>query len=168
MRSSVLSLNEVVEQLLVDVERIITELRPMLLDSLGCVAAAEWQVSSFATRTGIKARFCSEVNVPVPNDIGTMLFRVLQEGLTNVARHAEASCVSVDLSLDRGVLVLNIADDGIGISESNCDRPDAFGVRGMTERLRALDGALSIVPSGSGRGTRLTARVPLRMPCDGV
>lgn len=140
------------------VERIVTELRPAVLDALGIGAAAEWLVSEFARHTGIRST-CTCKETEVSPEVATALFRVLQEALTNVARHASASDVRVMLRQDGRNIALTVEDNGCGIPDSAMAQPTAFGLRGMQERLRAVDGLL-VVTCAPARGTILTARCP--------
>ncbi len=141
------------------VERIVSELRPAVLDGLGIAAAAEWLVGEFARRTAIRATCDCEEDCDIDSHTATALFRILQEALTNVSRHAAASQVSVTLRSEAGSVVLTVTDNGRGIGATPMADPDAFGLRGMNERLRSLHGALEIGRAPSG-GTRLVARCP--------
>ena len=151
------SMAELTDSTLDAVERITTELRPAVLDTLGIGAAAEWLVEQFTHRTGIRATCRCDDDAGIPPETATALFRILQEALTNVSRHATASDVAVSLERAAETLVLTVTDNGCGVTDASIARPTAFGLRGMRERLRALDGSLSVV-SPPGGGTRLTAR----------
>lgn len=141
------------------VRRICSGLRPGVLDDLGLAAAIEWQAHEFAARTGIE---CA-VSVPVAElsletEQATEFFRIFQECLTNVMRHAEARSVSVTLRESEGDLVLIVADDGKGFCES--DVSDSLGFLGMKERAQVCGGSLEIA-SAPGIGTTVALRVPL-------
>jgi PAS domain S-box-containing protein len=143
------------------VQDLSSRLRPAALDDLGLPAAVEWQVQEFGSRTDVQ---CA-VEVPlkeldVDPDRATGLFRILQEALTNVARHAEASRVEVQLRKDGDDLVLRVHDNGKGVSESDMSSGDSFGLLGMRERAVALRGSVTIEPASAG-GTTVTARVPM-------
>jgi PAS domain S-box-containing protein len=143
------------------VQKIATELRPVVLDSLGLCAAIEWQVKEFQAHTGIRcqARLPSK-DPPLDRDGSTALFRILQESLTNVARHAAATAVEVLLQCQAGYVILAIQDNGRGIQESQADAPGALGLLGLRERALLLGGRCDI--SGRpGEGTRVEARLPL-------
>lgn len=147
------------DETLVAIERIVSELRPVVLDELGFCAAAEWLVQQFETRTGVASSFTCSEDVEMSADAATALFRVLQESLTNVARHAAAERVTVSLGRTPDAVVLDIADDGRGLSRERAGGL-SFGLRGMEERLRAVGGELQL--SGrSKRGTRVLARIPV-------
>lgn len=139
------------------VRRIAAELRPRLLDDLGLGAALEWQAEHFQLRTDVACR--CEVRLPAqpPPDIATALFRIAQESLTNVARHARAAQVVVRLAQRDQAWHLTIADDGVGMT------PDAMGsgigLTGMRERAHLVGGSLTI-DSAPGQGTTVHARVP--------
>lgn len=157
-------LREMAEQLQLTmdtVRRIAAELRPGVLDELGLIAAVEWQVRDFEQRTGLAARFEAATSErTLAREAATAMFRVLQEGLTNVARHAHATTVKVSLRDQGKELVLEIQDDGRGIADGELKRADSFGLMGMRERIEALRGHCEILGAPGG-GTTIRARVPL-------
>jgi signal transduction histidine kinase len=143
------------------VRRIATELRPPVLDTLGLTAAIEWQAADFQNRTGIECQL-----KPMAEDIrldregATAVFRVFQESLTNVARHAQATKVQVGLERVNGHLRLRLADNGKGIGDMETSGTHSLGILGMHERVRLLNGEMSI--SGEkGRGTVINVDIPL-------
>lgn len=137
--------------------RIATELRPQLLDDLGLAAAVESLARQFAKRTGIACHVeTPEETKHVPRPVALVLFRVLQEMLTNVARHASAQTVVISLEAGDEGLVLSVDDDGVGIGPSPAR---GLGVLGMRERLARLGGTLIIGPRDHG-GTHVAAHVP--------
>ncbi|MGH6689777.1 MAG: PAS domain-containing sensor histidine kinase [Gemmatimonadales bacterium] len=142
------------------VKRIGAELRPAVLDTLGLLAAIEWQANEFTERTGIGCHLELPPKVPALDDArSTALFRVVQEALTNVARHADAHRVDISLDTRDGHLVLEVADDGKGMGDRQTTGPRALGIAGMRERLGAYGGRLRIAGRQPG-GTVLEARVP--------
>jgi signal transduction histidine kinase len=143
------------------VRRIITELRPGLLNDLGLAAAVEWQVNEFEERTGIKADMAIEPEELVINDaLSTTIFRIFQEILTNITRHSKATSMTMRLTEKSGMIELTVMDNGIGITEDQISKNDSFGLMGMMERVHAVEGEIEI--SGSpGKGTRVLVRVPL-------
>ncbi|HEX9995780.1 MAG TPA: PAS domain-containing protein [Abditibacterium sp.] len=144
------------------VRRIATQLRPALLDDLGLEAAAEWQVKDFAARTGIVCDFKSTLGErELAPGIATASFRILQEALTNVARHAEATRVRVRLSRKNSELHLEVRDNGSGIQPHRLVNVRSLGLLGMHERALGLGGSVEISPIKT-RGTRVTARIPLK------
>ena len=145
------------------VRRISAELRPAVLDNLGLAAAVEWQVQDFQKRTGVKAHVRAELSDrPVPREVATAFFRVLQESLTNVSRHAGAQTVRVRLREADGQLVLHVSDDGRGISENELSKAGAFGLLGMRERILPLRGQCEI-RGRPGKGTTVHVTVPLNV-----
>jgi len=143
------------------VRRIATELRPSLLDQLGLPATVEWQGQEFAARTGVEVslEMCSD-DIAVPDDLASSAFRILQEALTNVARHANARRVIIRLLRTPSFLQLEVVDDGIGISDAQLDGTASLGLVGMRERALACGGELAI--SGRpGGGTAVLLRAPV-------
>jgi PAS domain S-box-containing protein len=141
------------------VRRICSGLRPGILDDLGLAAAIEWQSNEFAARTGITC----QVSVPsgdlrLDSDRSTAIFRIFQECLTNIARHAEARTVSTSLSREAENLLLIVQDDGKGFRESEV--AGSLGVLGMKERAQVCGGSVQ-VSSSPGKGTTVTVRVPM-------
>jgi two-component system sensor histidine kinase UhpB len=144
------------------VQRIATELRPAILDQLGLEAAVEWYAGEFTKRTGIPSRLHSSLKVTgVAPEISTALFRILQEALTNVARHAAATEVEIRLVSEDGRIVLAVSDNGREIEEEKIGDSRSLGLLGMRERARSLGGEVVVRRTG-GRGTRVEASVPLR------
>ena len=142
------------------VHRIATELRPGMLDELGLEEAVEWQVEEFRKRTGIACRLSASLGeTPVDAARSTVLFRVLQELLTNVARHAGAGAVHVLLAAEGGGFALEVEDDGRGIAPEDVDDPKSFGLRGVKERVAHLGGHVTLTGE-RGRGTRARVFVP--------
>jgi PAS domain S-box-containing protein len=144
-----------------DVRRIATELRPALLDDFGLVAAIEWQSQQFEQRTGIHCEVRTSLRRhQLPSRPSTALFRILQEALINVARHAGASKVSVSLAEADGCVHLTIEDDGRGITEVEQTSTRSLGLASMRERSRLLGGETRI--SGlPGVGTTIRVSIPL-------
>jgi two-component system sensor histidine kinase UhpB len=145
------------------VHRISLDLRPSMLD-FGIVAALEWQVGEFEKQVGIACSFdCPEKDIDLGADHATALFRIFQEALTNIAKHAGATRVTVSLQRLRHHIALKIADNGAGVRPADRIKPGSFGLRGMSERARALGGtmALSSPPEG---GTIVTIKIKLASP----
>nr|WP_315252253.1 histidine kinase [uncultured Duganella sp.] len=140
------------------IHRIALDLRPALLD-LGLVAALEWQVKEFRKQTGIDSSFsANQRDIGLDHDQTTALFRIAQEALTNIAKHANASKVSVKLARLRHHISLKISDNGGGIGPADHGKPASFGLRSMAERARALGGTLSLTPA-SGGGTVVAIKI---------
>lgn len=138
-----------------------TRLRPALLDDLGLLPAIEWQARQFTRRAGIACTVRVESDeAPLDGDRAAAVFRVLQEALTNVARHARARRVEVDVRASADQLVLAVADDGRGISERALGGTESLGLVGMRERAAAFGGDVTIRPR-ERRGTLVVLRMPL-------
>ncbi|MFL5563170.1 MAG: histidine kinase [Gemmatimonadaceae bacterium] len=155
-----------IDQTLTSVRRIATELRPSILDQLGLAAALEWQGHEFSVRTGITTDIdlCAD-DIPVPDDLGSSAFRILQESLTNVARHASATRVKIRLRLSTRRMKLEIADNGVGIPPERFKGTGSLGLIGMRERALACGGTLD-VGQARGGGTVITLRAPLSKRTD--
>jgi PAS domain S-box-containing protein len=143
------------------VRRIASDLRPSILDDFGLLAAIEWQAEQFQARTGIVCHVeCSIENRGFTQEQSTALFRVFQEALTNILRHANAKLVRVTISDEAGKFVLRISDDGKGISEGEKGGQGSLGILGMRERVHLIDGEIEITGI-EGQGTEILVRVPL-------
>lgn len=142
------------------VRRIASELRPDVLDDLGLVAAIEWQAQEFQVRTGTRCEFAVRPQaVKVDNARSTALFRIVQEILTNAARHAKATKVVISLREAAGQLVLEVSDNGKGITDREITDTKSLGLVGMRERALAVGGDVHIQGS-PGNGTTVTVRIP--------
>jgi PAS domain S-box-containing protein len=156
--------SQLVDSTIATVQRIATDLRPGVLDNLGLEAALRLEARRFQERSGIPCRTAlPESPLGVPPPAATGLFRIFQEALTNVLRHAQASAVTVSLRGEDSELVLEIADDGRGITADDLTAPRSLGLLGMKERASLLGGALTI-HRGQERGTVVTVRVPRHVP----
>ncbi len=154
-------MSDLVDTTIQGVRRIATELRPGMLDDLGLVPAMEWQLLEFQKRSGIRCRFTSSLEeVALGDEETTVLFRILQETLTNVARHASATRVEVSLDEEQGYVCLRVQDNGRGITESEVDGTRSFGLLGMRERVLLRSGDFTIQGT-PGRGTTVVIRLPL-------
>ncbi len=142
------------------VKRISSELRPGLLDVLGLAAALEWQIKEFQERTGIKCRLrVAPPDISPDREMSTTIFRIFQETLTNVARHANAAKVTVTLEKKAGTLLLQVKDDGRGITNRQISSPESIGLMGMKERAHFLGGEIRI-KGAKNEGTRVTVAFP--------
>ncbi len=143
------------------VRTLATELRPAVLDNLGLPAAIEWETQEFARRTGIACDLHLAADLaPLDADRATDLFRILQEALTNVARHAMARGVRVELQVVQGEVQLHVDDDGRGITPIEAADHRSLGLLGMRERALLWDGSVE-VRAGSAGGTCVAVRLPL-------
>jgi signal transduction histidine kinase len=143
------------------IRRIASELRPSILDDLGLVAAIEWQGQQFQSRAGIVCVCdCSLEKVELNEEQSTAVFRILQEALTNVLRHAQASKVDIKIDKEKGYFVLSVSDNGKGITESVKSQQRSLGILGMRERAHLIGGEIDI-KGVAGEGTVVIVRVPL-------
>ena len=146
-------------------QRIMHNLRPAILEQ-GLVAALQWMASRFERRSGVVCVFRTSHDRPVlPVGVPLVAYRTAQEALTNISKHANASRVSIDLSIARGVLSLEISDNGQGLSSADLAKAQSFGIRGLRERALTVGGWIDL--SSSSRGTTVILSVPLeRAPRD--
>jgi signal transduction histidine kinase len=140
------------------------ELRPPLLDDVGLVPAIEWQLSEFRKRTGIHTRLTGVWDVEITTDHAITIYRLIQEALTNIIRHAKASRVEVGLEIVSGNLLVHVTDNGRGISSKEANSPTSLGLIGMSERVNRVGGRLKIGRRPGGKGTRLDFLLPLSPP----
>lgn len=148
------------------VRGIMNELRPMALD-LGLQAAIEWQVGDFRKRSGIACQLQirdEALFAAIGSQVEIALFRIVQEALSNVMRHAHASAVELEFHSDARAVYVSISDNGVGITAQQQRKKQCFGLIGIRERVRALDGQVEIGAPPSGTGCRLWLQVPLRVP----
>jgi signal transduction histidine kinase len=160
-RAATEDLRELVVSTLQDVRRLAVELRPSALDDFGLVAALERLAASFAEQTGIAVDFQTALaDERLPAEVETALYRIVQESLTNVVKHAKARRVSILLARKNGAVKAVVEDDGRGFDPAQ-EPDDGFGLLGMRERLALLGGRLE-VESGRDAGTTIAAEVPVR------
>lgn len=143
------------------IRHIVTELRPSIIDDLGLNAAFEWQIEDFSKRLGITFEYQNDFDDAVigPN-VSIGLFRILQESLTNIARHANATKVLINISGVGKMIRLTICDDGIGFDASVKQSSPTFGLLGIKERTYMLNGDCQIY-SNPGEGTRISVHIPI-------
>ncbi len=140
--------------------RISSELRPLMLDDLGLIPAAEWLVNNFTQRTGIQCAFTVDPpDLALQDPHATAIFRILQESLTNVTRHAHASRVDITLDGGDGELTLRVRDDGCGFAAGDPRKPNSYGLVGLRERAYLLDGEIT-VDTAPGKGATIEVRIP--------
>jgi len=152
--------DDLVDRTIEAVHRISLDLRPSTLD-LGIVAALEWQAREFEKQMGIAVIMrCPDKDLELESDHASALFRIFQEALTNIAKHADATRVTVSLRRQRNLLTLSICDNGRGIQPADRLKPQSFGLRGMSERASALGGTLAL-SSAPGGGTMVTIKTRL-------
>ena len=160
-RAAVASLRELVVSTLQDVRRLAVELRPSALDDFGLASAVERLADSFREYSGLRVDLEAQLGEErLPREVETALYRIIQEALTNIVKHAEARRVSIVLTHRDGVAVVVVEDDGSGF-DANSTRGDGLGLVGMRERVALLGGRLRM-ESAAGSGTTVRAEVPLR------
>jgi signal transduction histidine kinase len=156
------SMSKLTDDIIKLAKEIYTELRPSLLDDLGLPATIEWEAEEFQKRTGIKCEISIDPETPALDKArSTVIFRIFEEILTNIIRHARATKVKVSLRKKNGMLELNVRDNGKGITRKQLTDPKSFGLIGIRERAKSLGGEDKIrgVP---GKGTTVTIRIPLK------
>jgi signal transduction histidine kinase len=152
-------MRDLIDSSMQTVKKISSDLRPPILDVFGLPEAIEWQGKEFQDRTGVLFEFVSDPrDMQIDRERSTTLFRIFQEALTNVARHAEAGRVFASLTCSEGMYILKMEDDGIGINESQVFDSRSLGILGMRERALVWGGAVDIhgVP---GKGTTVTIKL---------
>ena len=155
------SLIGLIEVSIQSVRQISSELRPAVLDHLGLREAIQWEATKFEARTGIRCRMTWRLKTePADRARQLAMFRILQEALTNVARHAHAGAVRINVRGSGRLAMLTIRDNGCGITKAQLSSVDSIGLLGMTERARLLGGRLTVAGS-RGRGTTVTVTVPM-------
>jgi PAS domain S-box-containing protein len=162
LRQKLASMLELIDGVIQGVKRISTSLRPIMLDTLGLTATIKWHVNEFSALTGIRNELRMPEYIRLSPKRSTAVFRIIQETLTNVARHAEATKVTIRLSKHKGRLLVEITDNGNGITDEALSKPESFGILGMRERSQFLGGELNVqgVPN---QGTKLTLSLPLEL-----
>src|SRR5688572_29124881 len=161
VREKIGGMSTLVDATINTVRRISSELRPSVLDDLGLLEAIEWQAQQFQVRTGIVYHSdCAVGNVNLNREQSTAVFRIFQEALTNILRHADATRFAVAISSEQGDFVLTVSDNGRGINTDEISGPQSLGLLGMSERAHLIGGTVSIAGIG-GHGTAVRVRVPM-------
>lgn len=145
------------------VQRLTSQLRPEIIDDLGLEAAIDWYAKEFGSRNAIEIRLDIEPEIPISPDNSITLFRIMQESLTNIARHSCASCIEIKLSRLENAINFRIADNGVGMPEAKRNSKKSFGLIGMHERAITLGGTFEI-NSESGKGTVVNLNFPVQLP----
>jgi two-component system, NarL family, sensor histidine kinase UhpB len=156
------NLESIVNRTFEAVHRISGNLRPSILD-LGIVDAIEWQLNQFKKQVGLECQFTTnQSEISLASEQSMALFRICQESLSNIAKYAKATEVKVDLKVNDIDVYMTVIDNGIGIKDADKFKTNSFGLRGMQERVSALNGSLSINPSKSTKaGTEIVVKIPL-------
>ena len=163
LQERVQGMNGLLDQAIQSVQRMATSLRPAVLDALGLVDALEWQVRDFRRRSGIPCDLHispEAAHMQIPPNASTTLFRIIQEVLTNVLRHADATHVTIGLRVDANMLALEVQDAGVGFTREEANGATSYGIRGMEERASLLGGTFHIegIP---GKGTTVRVALPI-------
>jgi PAS domain S-box-containing protein len=167
MRDKLSSMVSLTDTTINVVRRIASELRPSILDDLGLLEAIEWQTQQFQARTGIRCLCeCVLQSIPLGAQQSTAVFRIVQEALTNILRHAQATCVSVAMKEEDGMFTLTVTDNGRGITPAEKLSRTSLGLLGMQERAHLIGGDVDIVGL-KGTGTTLHVRIPLARAASG-
>jgi two-component system sensor histidine kinase UhpB len=154
------SMRELIDSTIDIVQNITAELRPLVLDDLGLQAAVESEIEKFKERTGIRCEVTVD-DFAIDPSLSAAVFRVFQEALLNIVRHADASRVSIELKAEDRTLKMTIKDNGKGITSAEAGAPTSFGIMGMRERILALGGRVEI-DGKHNMGTLVTVSLPLR------
>jgi len=161
LRGKTKSIFELIDGTIQSVRRIASGLRPEVLDEVGLSAAIGWQARDFQKRTGIRCKVTlPSDSAKLDRDRSTAAFRIFQELLTNVVRHANATAVEVVLTVNQGELLLEVRDNGKGIPDGKFDSPKSLGLLGMRERASLLGGKVDIAKT-PGKGTKASVLIPL-------
>lgn len=156
------SMQDLLDDTVTATRRISADLRPLLLDDLGFAPAVEWLASNFSQRTGIPCEFAASApDIDLPDPQATAVFRMLQECLTNIARHARATQVEINLERGDGEIAVSIQDNGCGFDIDAPRKSTSFGLLGLRERANLLDGRV-MISSAPETGTLVDIRVPMR------
>lgn len=162
LRDEVANISKLIDTTIGSVQEITSELRPDVLDDFGLRTAIEWEGQKFQKLSGIKCSFTSNLdNISLSSELSTAIFRILQETLTNVARHANATKAYISLTDSGDNLVLEVRDNGKGITESEITSSKSLGLLGMRERVVPFGGKLEIAGI-TGKGTRVNVQIPLK------
>ena len=155
------SMFKVIDASLQTLHTVSSELRPVILDDFGLESAIEWQAEEFQNRTGVRCRVDSSVvDLDLTKEQSTAIFRIFQEALTNIMRHSGATEVDVRLEMNEDILILEVADNGRGITEAEIINSRSFGLLGIKERLYPWNGQADFI-GHPNKGTRVIVRVPI-------
>jgi signal transduction histidine kinase len=153
------SINRCMKDAILTVQKIASDLRPVLIEDFGLIPALEWQAKDFKNRNHIQCKVaCNVDELEMDKDRAVNVFRIFQEALTNVSRHARAKNVAVTISRQDQHLTIEIRDDGVGVMDASLTDPNSIGLIGMRERARELGGEV-IIKGEKGKGTVVTVRI---------
>jgi len=149
-----------IDDAIVSVRKITSELRIPLLDHLGLIAAIDWQIKEFQKRTNIKCTANLVKEIEIDNERATAIFRIFQELLTNISKHSKAKNVTIEIAIIENNITISVIDDGIGIQDSDLQKSSSFGIIGIKERVKMLGGEF-ILNSTPLKGTKSLVLIPL-------
>jgi PAS domain S-box-containing protein len=152
--------SDLVGETIKTVQRLTSQLRPEIIDDLGLEAAIKWYTKEFSQRNGIEIYLDMDSEIPLSPDDSLTVFRIMQESLTNIARHSKANRVEISFSNDNGMIHFKISDNGVGIKEDGLNSKKSFGIIGIKERAISLSGSCTIY-SKNGEGTVIHLSFPL-------
>ena len=156
------SIMQMIDNTIQETRKLSSSLRPSILDDLGLITALRWYINGFKDRTGIKCKIISRTeDIKLDQEKLTALFRICEECFTNVSRHANATVVTVNLIDNPDSIIMEVSDNGIGISQSKINNPQSFGLMGMKERANLMGGELHII-SQPGKGTIVRTKIPVK------
>ena len=162
LKSKIESMTQTIDETIKSVQHIATELRPPILDAFGICEAISWQANEFQKRHGLKFDLkLSQSQVEIDKSLQTSLFRVFQEAVINILRHANASQVKVNMSYEKRNLIFIIEDNGIGIKKRDLESPESLGLIGIKERVYPWHGQVNF-EGPPGKGTRVTVIIPFK------
>jgi signal transduction histidine kinase len=154
-------IRQALAETLSSVQRISAELRPAILDDFGLLAAVELEMEKFEQRTGVECRLSTVAPLdPLGTEVEAAIFRIVQEAMTNIARHSNASRLEITVRIDKGTLIVAVRDDGRGISEAAIQDRASIGLIGMRERARSIGGTLEVSRLAE-HGTRVVLTLPV-------
>jgi len=152
---------QMIDETVAATRRMAADLRPLLLDDLGLVPAIEWLASNFSQRHAVRCSLSAADDLALPEPYATAVFRIVQESLNNIAKHARASQARITLETTPDALHLLVQDDGCGFSPGGMRKPQSLGLLGLRERAELLGGDVAI-DSAPGHGTCIRVQIPLR------
>jgi len=141
------------------VQRLTSQLRPEIIDDLGLEAAIEWYTKEFALRNGVEVFLDMDSELDISPNNSLTLFRIMQESLTNIARHSKATNVEIGMNKDSTSIIFTISNNGIGITDDEIKSKKSFGILSMKERATSLGGTFDISHKNSG-GTKIKITLP--------
>jgi len=156
----IVKVSEMIGQIMRSIQRIMAQLRPDILDDLGLKSAIEWYISEYISRTGIKVIFIMPNEISFSNNTSLNIYRIIQEALTNVAKHSKADNVAINITKTNKFAKIIITDNGIGIKTNKKSNKKSFGIMGMKERAANIKGNL-IIKNSKNKGTEIELIIPL-------